>query len=474
MNLSLPLTKIPNLRCMLPARDQPIGHGPWRRWRTVLACVYAISAIIIFNNYIEWRSSIFFTGVLTLLHSPNLSKHPAAGFRFAWLALAFTGMLFLLPAKTIAFAALTCAGLFYLETFFRRQEPTIPFVLALITPIVSYFAETFSFPIRLRLTSLAGQLMRAAGLPVTVAGNTIAYRQQSFTVDPACMGLHLLIVSLLCALFLINHYQKLLGRRSPVWTICALLFLTTALNIIVNLLRIICLVLLMLPPENLFHGLLGLVFLGTYVLLPLLPITRYTIRRFGKTIAANTPKIVRSPRLLLCNLMIATLLPIALIASSLLHHAPAFAAGPTAIPGYAIKQTQLGVLQLDNGRSLVYIKRIPVFYYTDHTPTICWQGSGYAFSVLQQTTILTVTIYEAQLKKDDEKLYTAWWYDNGIHQTIDPWNWRWDALRGSPAYAVVNVTAASRQQLMAEVGHILQTHPFQPLLCKPLPQVKIR
>jgi exosortase N len=470
----MPLTQVLTLRRMFLARDQPIGRGPWRRWRSILAGVYAILAIIIFNNYIEWRSATFFTGVLTLFYTPTLCKRPSGSFRFAWLALAFTGLLFMLPAKTIAFTALTCAGLFYLETFFRRNERTTPFVLALITPIVSYFAETFSFPIRLQLTSFTGRLMHTSGLPVTVAGNTIDYHQQSFSVDPACMGLHLLVVSLLCALFLMNHYQKQLGRRLPIWTICALLLLTAVLNIIANLLRIVCLVLLMLPPENLFHGLLGLIFPGAYVLLPLLPITRYAIRRFGKTIPTDTPKIVRSPRLLLANLLIATLLPVVLIGNTLLHKTPALAAKPNAIPGYSLKQTELGVLQLDNGRSLVYIKPIPGFYYTDHTPTICWKGSGYSFSTLQQATVATVNVYEAELKKDSEKLYTAWWYDNGIHQTIDPWSWRWDALRGSPAYAVVNVTAASQQQLEAEVSRILRTHPFQPLLGTPAPRVKIR
>ncbi len=470
----MPLTQVLTLRRMLLARDQPVGRGPWRRWRTLLAIVYTITAIIIFNNYIEWRSVIFFTGVLTLVYTPRLCNRPGGSFRFAWLALAFTGLSCILPAKTIAFTALTCAGLFYLETFFRRNERTTPFVIALTTPIVSYFAETFSFPIRLQLTSFAGRLMHAAGLPVAVTGNTIDFRQQRFSVDPACMGLHLFVVSLLCALFLMNHYQKQLGRRLPTWTICSLLLLTALLNIIANLLRIICLVLLMLPPENLFHGLLGLIILGAYVLLPLVPVTRYAIRRFGKTIPADTPKIVRSPHLLLGNLLVAILLPVVLVAGTLLHKTPALAYGPNAIPGYSIKQTESGVLQLDNGRSLVYIKRIPGFYYTAHTPTICWQGSGYSFSTLQQTTVSAVTIYEAELKKDSEKLYTAWWYDNGIRQTIDPWSWRWDALRGSPAYAVVNVTAASRQKLEAEVSRILQTHPFRPLLGTLIPKVKIR
>jgi len=77
---------------------------------------------------------------------------------------------------------------------------------------------------------------------------------------------------------------------------------------------------------------------------------------------------------------------------------------------------------------------------------------------------------------DKPCLYTAWWYDNGIRQPIRPFDWRWDLLHGAPAYAVVNVTASTPQDLDAELIRILKTRPFRSLLGRsPIPaRVKIR
>ena len=113
---------------------------------------------------------------------------------------------------------------------------------------------------------------------------------------------------------------------------------------------------------------------------------------------------------------------------------------------------------------MVYVKPIPGFYYTDHTPSICWEGSGYTFTTLRVSAFAGIPVFEGILEKGRETLYTAWWYDNGARQTINPFDWRWDCFRGGAPYAVVNVTSATRPQLEMEIVRILKTHPFLPLL----------
>jgi len=137
---------------------------------------------------------------------------------------------------------------------------------------------------------------------------------------------------------------------------------------------------------------------------------------------------------------------------------------PLAVPGYTVRGLGGHILQLNNRRSLVYIKPIPDFYYTDHLPAICWQGSGYVFLKIQEELINGSKVYTGILQQANEKLYTAWWYDNGSSRTLSQANWRWDMLRGAKKYSLVNVTSASREQLITEVQNIQRMAPFRRLL----------
>jgi len=449
--------------------EHPVKRGYWRRWRRILAILYIPVTAAGLYGYINSWSAALLIGILALYYTPGFDKQPNSSFRFGWPALLFAVLYFLVtPLRTVVYAALVSALCLYCESFYRRIEKTTLFILALLTPIADFFANTFSFPIRMQLTAIAGGLMKAAGLTVTVAGNAITYRGHLFTVDPACMGLHMLIISLLTALLLMNYYQRKTGRRLSALMITLLLLITIGLNTINNLIRIICLVILLILPDNPLHGILGLLFLCCYVLLPLLPMTRFVIRRYGHIVQANgSPSSVRCRRVLAGNILVAAIMT-GLVLLHLFRQPPErpMAAGVT-IPGYSLHQRPNAILQLDNSRSLVYIKPIPGFYYTDHTPSICWQGSGYVFTTLGESTYAGVRMYEGTLEKNGEKLYTAWWYDNGIRQTIDPVEWRWDLIRGGRSYSLVNITAASPAQLRAEIIRVLKTRPFQPLLSHP-------
>lgn len=468
-----------------------MNRGQWRRWRRILTGVYIVAAIAGLHDYILLLSPPTIVGMLALLYMPTKEKHPPESFRFAWPAALFIALFFVMPLRTILYGAVCCAAGLLLETFYRRVTTTVPFILLLLSPVTGYYIDNFSFPIRLQLTAMAGRLIGIAGLPVSIAGNAITVRDHAFSVDHACDGLHMLVISLLAALLLINYFQAHYRRMLRTIPILFLLIMATVLNVITNLFRIICLVVLAIVPANPLHHVLGLLFLLAYIFLPLLPLIRWTIRRWGVPWPDEMTRPARSRNLLASNIAIASavLLIVGLHFCSQNAHAAPLAAGHT-IPGYTIKEREDAVLQLDNGRSLVYIKPIPGFYYTDHTPTICWQGSGYSFSAIEETIVAGTHVFKALLQPqhpsadsaaqphgppDKPCLYTAWWYDNGIRQSIQPFDWRWDLIHGAPAYAVVNITASTPQDLDTELIRILKTHPFRSLLGRsPIPaRVKI-
>ena len=467
-------TKLPGRR--LFGFRQPLRRGDWRRWRRILAIVYIPLIAADVYGYFNSVSAPLVLGALGLAYTPAFGDQPARKFRFGWPALLFTALFFVAPVKTMLYLALCCAVCLYRESFFRRVPATTLFILALLTPVAGYFADTFSFPIRMGLTSFAGSIIRLGGSRITVEGNTIFFRDHLFSVDPACMGLHMLIVSLLCALLLMNYYQRREKRRLPVTVIAVVLLVTTLLNILANLVRIVSLVFLLIVPEDPLHGIFGLLLLSAYVLLPLLPMIRYVIRRWGHPVPpANGSPAVRSRRVLAGNLLVATVL-VMLISLVCFRKVPVHNRfSGNAIPGYTLQNLPNSIVQLDNSQSMVYIKSIPGFYYTDHTPSICWEGSGFIFQTLRERTMGGIEVFEGRLEKGKEVLYTAWWYDNGTTQTTNPFQWRWDEMRGGAPYAVVNVTAATESQLATQIANIQETHPFQPILGKAgsSPAVKI-
>ena len=95
---------------------------------------------------------------------------------------------------------------------------------------------------------------------------------------------------------------------------------------------------------------------------------------------------------------------------------------------------------------------------------ICWEGSGYQFGAIEEKILRGTHLYEGVLENGKEKLYTAWWYDNGIRQTSGTFDWRWDVLHGGLPYSIINVTAASPVLLEEELGRVLEKQPFRPLI----------
>jgi exosortase N len=120
-------------------------------------------------------------------------------------------------------------------------------------------------------------------------------------------------------------------------------------------------------------------------------------------------------------------------------------------------QAHDGILKYDDGEILVYLKPIPGFYAAEHSPMICWQGSGYVFGQVKSTYMGGMELYTGILKKGDETLQTAWWYDNGKTRTASQTVWRTAILHGEPNFNLVNITAGDSVSLRHNIERILAT-----------------
>jgi hypothetical protein len=85
---------------------------------------------------------------------------------------------------------------------------------------------------------------------------------------------------------------------------------------------------------------------------------------------------------------------------------------------------------------------------------ICWQGSGYNFTSIRKQTITGREVYSGILTKGADKIYSAWWFDNGSLKTVSQLEWRWTAAQGSKPFYLVNVNASSEAGLLKAVADL--------------------
>ena len=216
---------------------------------------------------------------------------------------------------------------------------------------------------------------------------------------------------------------------------------------------------------------IGLMALGIYVLLPLFFLSRWMVQRLGKPNPStrNSPyeKVALKKELRTLSLTVLLLIPMALLGIrtpeiSPEAEDPAFAyIHPS---GFNRSLTELGILKLEKDSALVYVKPAARFFGSDHNPSICWRASGYAISGEFIAQVEDQEVIMAQLVKEEEVLYTAWWYDNGQEKTISQWKWRWKAATGAPPFRMVNVTALTELQLEHEIQEVI--FPYSTSICR--------
>jgi exosortase N len=447
----------------------PISMKQWKldRWAIMALLFYAGILYYALRSHIMWQSLNVLLGLIALPVVTVIRRGDKGYFRYAILAILLALCCIGLPVKTLFYFAMACSVLFVIESALGKTNLLLLLVIGMMSPIFQYLADIFSFPIRLQLTTMAGKAMQWMGSAVQVRGNMIYCNGHEFSVDPACMGLNMLVTALLLQVLLVAVYQKKYGRTGAWWQVFLLLGLVTVLNIISNLIRIVCLVQLNILPGTIVHEVIGIVCFLVYVVLPASLCTRWLIKRHGNAPVRKLPPALTTS--VVKQAMVHAVLAVTMLAAARAvvqrDHATADqSAAIPAVEGYRVQRIANDVVKLENDQSLVYIKPIAGFYSADHNPMICWRGSGYEFTRVEKGLVNGMYVYMALLKNGQDQLYTAWWYDNGATRTIDQFTWRSDALQNKTKYALINVTAASHEKLQAEIQRIQQEQRFRKLL----------
>jgi exosortase N len=293
----------------------------------------------------------------------------------------------------------------------------------------------------------------------------------SFSVDQACMGLNMLAISMLMAVFMAAFHFRKATKKLSLISLSFIFLSTFLLNVGANFIRILMLVIFRIMPDHPMHDALGILVMVAYIFIPLHFLTRWTVHRFGKPLQRlNNPfSQVPSVKQIWTLYFISTLILALGIYMNLKRN--------NAIMSYAnvtintskleisednvflnlqTKQIDECVTKIYNDGILIYIKPIPEFFSGEHSPLFCWQGGGYEFKRIRKAVVNEQTIYLAQIVNRQETLFTAWWYSNGEVNTVDQFDWRMRMMQGEPAFNLINVTCSSEQKLMSNLNDIFQ------------------
>jgi exosortase N len=361
------------------------------------------------------------------------------------------------PARSVMYFSILFTVLLLFENFGGKVSINALFVLIIISPLFKFFSDTLGFPLRLWLSKLVAQTMAFAGMQCRSAGNIIYIDQYEFYIDQACAGLNMLHVSLLLSLFIVSMQQKKESKHLGFFPTFFFLVVVLALNICSNYSRILLIVIFKIMPETTLHEFAGILSMVAYVILPLFFLSKKTVQYFGKP-NITTAILQCTTRFSFKNVALPTVLIITLVVlitkprkTTFYKHSELTAFQHS---GYQKSILENDVIKFENREAIIYYKPTPC-YAPEHNPMICWTGSGYEFKFIEKSVIKGIEIYTGTLEKGKDKLYAAWWFDNGKFKTINPLSWRWAAAKGGSSFYLVNVNTALKSDLKKIVSEML-------------------
>lgn len=413
--------------------------------------LYAILMAVSMANYMPYGQANFWLGIIAIVIFIRFPQAQKSSYRFLWIALASMGLYLVLPVQTLLFLSLTSMLLFSIEAIAGKMNVAVLPVVFLMSPVANYAAEVFSFPIRLQLTQWSVKLLQLTGNDALAHGNTISFNGAMFEVDHACMGLSMLVSSLLMALIGLQLAESKYNRRLPFVYVPLVLLYFMAANVAANLIRIICLVYFQIAPGTFMHDTVGILCWMVYGIIPCLWLVKAMVTNLGNYEYVKPITSFHLPQLSFYSIIQISMLG---LLTWMVGFKPAekFEQDTSAqkeFVGAGYTQTKLdhGVVQYKNEQELIYVKSIRGFYSTDHNPSICWRGSGYSFTNVRNTNRAQADMYMARLVKGESTLYTAWWYEHKNHRTNNQIIWRMKNLKHGWDYRLVNITAASQVDL---------------------------
>lgn len=382
------------------------------------------------------------------------------------LSLFFSVLTFYAGLQTFYFFAIGFAILFVIEAFIGNIGYLPMFLIGLLSPVFKYFNNLFGFPVRLKLSEWSGDLLAFVGYNVKVSGNILELNGTEFSVDPACVGLKMIAVSLLAAIFILAFFQYRMQQKLGFKSIVLVMLMVIALNIGSNLIRILILTSFHILPDNPNHDIVGILCLIIYVIMPAYYFIKFVARKISKTTNVKTSKTESFKKLMFMNVF---MLIVLLFACFLKLGKPinSKAIMPDInLKGFSKTIVEGDILKFEKPGLLIYMKPINHFYGAEHNPMICWVGSGYEFSHINTMKVNSKDVYTGILTKGNEKFYSAWWFENGKYQTISQVDWRLQALNGEKFY-LVNVNAESENVLKDEVQVMTDNSKAENLLKRP-------
>ena len=378
--------------------------------------------------------------------------------RYAWFSLVFIVLYFFFKMQLLFFLSFSFFILYLIESNLGKVNSLPIFIILLISPYSFFIFNVFGFPVRLLLTDAATSILSFIFDNVSSNGNNILINNQRFSVDPECMGLKMVGYGYATVLLFIGSFEKRFNRKLRLHKILGILTLSTFFIILVNLFRIVMIVILQSKPETIMHELVGLLSFGVYFILPMYFISKWIIKKQSNF--SNKKYQVRT----IPNQKITILFTLILISSLAYFNFNRTnyrnievdnKSSAIEIANYKKSITPNNVVKFENDKTLIYIKPSCHFFGPDHSPTICWKGSGYEFINIKAETLGAYQIYKAELKKDKEILHTAWWFDNGKEKTISQLDWRWNTAIGHEPYRLINITSTSKKELNSEIYSLL-------------------
>lgn len=128
-------------------------------------------------------------------------------------------------------------------------------------------------------------------MDIQVQGNVLILNEHSFSVDPACIGLKMVVTSLVLGILILARFERKYNRRLKFMELSFLLGAILSGAVVANFIRLLTLVLFHILPDNPMHDLVGLLSLGLYVLLPFYFLVHLVFEKkaVGETLVFNRP-----------------------------------------------------------------------------------------------------------------------------------------------------------------------------------------
>ncbi len=401
-----------------------------------------------------------FNFILLLLVFPFVvyqkSNQPSA--RYGFLALILFALFLVLKLSSVYFFAFVCSMFFLYESRFGKLNSLPLFLIMVASPVVIFVLEVVGFEIRLYLTELAVFILSFLSKDYHAVGNMIYFGEEAFSVDPACMGLKMVLMGFIVTVLFISFHQRQSKKEFPFWAVIISLLLSFLLVIVSNLFRIISITLFKAFPETAAHDFIGLICFVFYAVVPLWFFVKWISSKGMETeVQKSLPSASRMKQPALLTLMLLSFLLLFKFTALGEKSEKLVASDQVKInlDNFKSSSQDHGVLKLENEDLLIYIKPALRFYSADHSPIICWKGSGYQLTKENIKSMDGQNVFYGELLQGEDHLYTSWWYDSGLEETISQFNWRSQNLLNGTDYYLVNIISHHPEILQKETKKLL-------------------